>query len=339
MKVEATAPGKVALLGEYAVLEGAPALAVAVDRRARARIETAAGGVCRVTAPEVGCRGTEFEMSPRGHVVWRGADDPARFALFSAVIERLALTVPNLRDFDAVLCTSGFFHSGAKLGLGSSAALTVALVSALLQFSKARLDPENSLGLMLDVHASLQGGGSGLDIATSFTGGLICYERASPLPRVSSIPWPPGLHLLCLWSGRPASTQQLLRAVADWRAREPEAYGAHIRRMAELARRGVDVAGAASADLLAGVVDAYADALESLGAACGIDIMTAEHAELRRLASKSGAAYKPSGAGGGDVGVAVAEDPSALQRLRLAASRAGYDAVDLAIDPAGLTCG
>ncbi len=39
MKVIADAPGKLVLLGEYAVLEGAPGLVVAVDRRARVVLE------------------------------------------------------------------------------------------------------------------------------------------------------------------------------------------------------------------------------------------------------------------------------------------------------------
>ena len=47
----ASAPGKVVLSGEYAVLDGAPAVCMAVDRRAIARVSACGGDWHRVTAP------------------------------------------------------------------------------------------------------------------------------------------------------------------------------------------------------------------------------------------------------------------------------------------------
>jgi len=38
MEVTASTPGKLVLLGDYAVLEGAPALVMAVNRHAKVRI-------------------------------------------------------------------------------------------------------------------------------------------------------------------------------------------------------------------------------------------------------------------------------------------------------------
>ena len=58
--IVASAPGKVVLSGEYAVLDGAPAICMAVDRRARVRIEATGDDFHEVIAP--------------GHV-----DEPRRF--------------------------------------------------------------------------------------------------------------------------------------------------------------------------------------------------------------------------------------------------------------------
>ena len=45
----ARAPGKLVALGEYAVLDGAPAVVLALDRYVEAAIEPSADGLCRLT--------------------------------------------------------------------------------------------------------------------------------------------------------------------------------------------------------------------------------------------------------------------------------------------------
>ena len=52
MRRVASAPGKFVLSGEYAVLDGAPAICVAVDRRAVVTIETHGGDHSIVTRAE-----------------------------------------------------------------------------------------------------------------------------------------------------------------------------------------------------------------------------------------------------------------------------------------------
>ncbi|MDH3305214.1 MAG: hypothetical protein OEM92_08415, partial [Gammaproteobacteria bacterium] len=47
----ASAPGKLVLCGEYAVLDGAPAVCMAVDRRATVTVTDADGRWHRVSAP------------------------------------------------------------------------------------------------------------------------------------------------------------------------------------------------------------------------------------------------------------------------------------------------
>ena len=56
MNIEVSAPGKLVLIGEYGVLYGAPALVMAVDRRARVVLEAVRGDRWVLTAPEVAPR-------------------------------------------------------------------------------------------------------------------------------------------------------------------------------------------------------------------------------------------------------------------------------------------
>ena len=71
MIVTATAPGKLVLLGEYAVLEGAPALVMAIDRRAEVRLETRTQAPCMLRAP-----GIIAAAVYAGHRVAREMDAP-----------------------------------------------------------------------------------------------------------------------------------------------------------------------------------------------------------------------------------------------------------------------
>jgi phosphomevalonate kinase len=107
--VTASAPGKIVLSGEYAVLDGAPAIAMAVDRRAVASVSDNTNDECRVVTEG-------FESS-----------GDARYR----IVEAVCGARPAGRDF--VLDTRAFVADGRKLGIGSSAALTVALVAALQQ--------------------------------------------------------------------------------------------------------------------------------------------------------------------------------------------------------------
>src|SRR5690606_42155959 len=70
----ASAPGKAVLIGEYAVLEGAPAVAMALDRRARVGLASGNGPGHAVRSLNSGAR-ARFGPMPGGGLAWqdRGA--------------------------------------------------------------------------------------------------------------------------------------------------------------------------------------------------------------------------------------------------------------------------
>jgi phosphomevalonate kinase len=66
---------------------------------------------------------------------------------------------------------------GKQLGLGSSAAITVALTAALLaQGGRADMDRPGLLHLATVAHRQLQGGGSGSDVAAAVHGGIVAMS-------------------------------------------------------------------------------------------------------------------------------------------------------------------
>ena len=69
--VTASAPGKAVLSGEYAVLGAAPALSMALNRRATATIRAIEGDCHRVSAPGFLDGEFRFRVSPDGRFDWQ----------------------------------------------------------------------------------------------------------------------------------------------------------------------------------------------------------------------------------------------------------------------------
>lgn len=332
MRVLASAPGKLVITGEYAVLEGAPALVLAIDRQAHVVLEDSGGSDYEISAPGLGIHAARGRLDATGRIAWPALDAAAgaSLRLVGAILETLGAE-ERPPPFRACLDTRAFHADGdgrRKLGLGSSAALTVALASAIRALGR-RGAP--SLDTLLAAHRRAQDGrGSGLDVAASLSGGLLRYRLHEGQPRIAPAAWPPGLAWCCVWSGRPASTSFFLQRLAAWRAQAPARHAAAMRELGDCATAAAD---AASATALIEAVAAYAQALERLAAASGLDIFCPEHRALAALAARLGVVYKTCGAGGGDIGIGLAMDPARLQAFRQAASAAGCAVLEL--HPAG----
>jgi diphosphomevalonate decarboxylase len=347
--IVASAPGKIVLLGEYAVLEGAPALAIAANRRAWVRLHPLPGNRCEVMSPEIGVTSIGLYLDEHGLPDWRGNSEAARnLSQLDQIIRGLmheGVSMRHDRAFRLRLDTSAFFGHVAgrrlKLGLGSSAALTVALAAALVLYSgRGALSAERGAWLqrLVQLHRNLQGGrGSGVDIAASLVGGVILYQLPDGArPTLSEVYWPAGLHALYVWSGRPASTPDLLARLSDWRVEHPPEYRWRMDELGAIAYAGAEGVRQNQATTVLNAAGQYVAALEKLGQASGLDIVSAEHAHIARLARECGALYKPCGAGGGDIGVAFALDAECLRRLRVAVTDDGFACPPIAVDHTGL---
>lgn len=209
--VRLTVPGNILLLGEYAVLEdGGLGLAMAVESRVRLEAWPAPTLSVLSTWP-----GHSVDWSPD----LRGTS-PLVEAAVDTVSEFLGRAVLARVHVDS----SAFFTpDGRKAGLGSSAAVTVALVCGLLRSSGHGEGGADVPGLALQAHRRAQGGrGSGYDVFTSFYGGSGLFRGgASPS-------WEPrALHgdlQVLLFSGpAPVSTADAVARYFQWKERNADA--------------------------------------------------------------------------------------------------------------------
>ncbi|WP_437554924.1 hypothetical protein WME97_23085 [Sorangium sp. So ce367] len=315
------APGKLVLSGAYAVLEGAPALVAAVDRYVLADPARPAALVTEEVQAAIDA----------------GALDAA--AWFDASALRSAAPEPPLASPGAPPR-----EASRKLGLGSSAAILVATLAArAAAVLEARAAPGgpgapawDPRALFLDAlaaHRRAQGGGSGVDVAASVYGGVLCC-RLGPGGELDVAPHalPGGLVIEVFASDASARTSAMLERVRALAAREPEAHRALLGAAAEGARAAIE---AADARALVAALDRQVDALAELGDRSGAPIVTPALRRLRPAAAAEGAAIVPSGAGGGDVSLFVGGAPPSTAWLA-AAREAGLERVPMSLGARGV---
>lgn len=327
--VTASAPGKIVLSGEYAVLQGAPAISMAVNRRAEVRASPT-GRDCHVLTTPGYAEGRWRFRSTRTGIEWLDAPpEPEAFRLPELLWQAAR---PLCGHWTLSLDSRAFVDDTGKqkLGIGASAAIAVALAMVLARV--AGRDDEGP-GMASVAHRTLQSGhGSGVDIATSLHGGVIGFRRGvEAVPE--SLVWPAGLSCAVFWSGKPSSTVQKLRTLDSARM---SASGGRLQVLAEhvlAAWRQAD-----SSELL-GALAAYASGLRAFDVDRGLGIFDAGHLELAAAAGDMGLVYKPCGAGGGDIGAVFAGDAAAVGRFAMLAERRGFRLLDIAPDPNGARIG
>ena len=344
--IAADAPGKLIIAGEYAVLEGAPAIAVAVDVRARARVDALPGTASRLVLPDTG-QTFPFRWLAGAPPHWEG-EPPGAYgrpleALAASAYE-LGLSPRNaaLPACRIELVTAAFHHDDTsghrqKLGLGSSAAVTVALAGALFRHARIPVARrEQLLVLCLDAHRRMQGGtGSGVDVATALAGGVlgIFPARGRPAARAARLAAaaPHGGSL-----GRDAPPDDgHARPAAPVQGAAADACGGHLQRLGAVASHVLAPGVPATCAVLDGLAN-YDQALRKLDADTQLGIYSREHESLRKIALEHVPAYKPSGAGGGDFGIAFADSRTAIHAARSAFEAAGYLCLDAPLGATGL---
>ena len=114
-----SAPGKAVVAGEYVVLAGAPAISMALNRRARVRVVESDDSTHCVFAPGYLEGSYRYRGEADGAVIWLDElPEAGSFALLECVWKQVGPS--NKGGLSITLDTADFFDpaSGSKLGLG-----------------------------------------------------------------------------------------------------------------------------------------------------------------------------------------------------------------------------
>ncbi|MFB7673766.1 phosphomevalonate kinase [Kitasatospora purpeofusca] len=335
------APGKLFVAGEYAVVEpGNPAILVAVDRRVTATVTEPSGDGTLVSSDLLAAPVRWLRRGDRLDPVGVEDADRARrelahvLAALGTVTRLLAEHGRPAPELDIAI-SSELHRDGVKFGLGSSGAVTVATVAAVAAHCGLALSAEERYRLALLASAELDPKGSGGDLAASTWGGWIAYRSpdraavldlvrrrgvagalAEPWPgfEVRRLPPPAGVALEVGWTGTPASTTELVSGLhrRAWRGTPP--HRRFVAASADLVRAAADAIEHGDGAALLDSVRRARRELARLDQEAGLGVFTPALTALCDAAEAVGGAAKPSGAGGGDCGIALLEVPDTRAR-------------------------
>ena len=158
-------------------------------------------------------------------------------------------------------------------------------------------------------------------MAAAFFGGALRFQDGEAQPLAAALP-----ERRFVWTGVGADTGgHIDRFAAYLNGGDTSA----LDRLAECSER---LCREPSLDAL----NVYAQALRQLDRAAGLGIYTAAHERAESLAKVYKLAYKPCGAGGGDIGAVFAEPPGQFAEFEAAARAAGLTVLDLEAAPHGI---
>lgn len=252
-QVQASAPGKLYIAGEYAVVDGSAAIVAAVNRYVTVKVDDENlptlspesrkyYGV--IVSEKENYKPIFWTRSSDGSIEILGDEKYAYVLAAMRVIDSYASEcfAPNMGRKSYNLHISSELDdakSGRKYGLGSSAAITVATVRALCKWYGLKPDVPTICKLSLIASSMVKRSGSGGDVAASSCVGWILYRAydrewleselgliksgESDFSKLLRKKWPrlefkrinvsKTLKLLVGWTGSPASSAQLVSSV------------------------------------------------------------------------------------------------------------------------------
>jgi mevalonate kinase len=298
--IQTSAPGKLLLLGDYAVVYNNPCLVTAVDKRLYVEADLIEAEEDEIITPQV--KESRFVLETIAH--------------FKSVF--------SIRKSVRIKTQGDFSH---QVGLGSSSAVTVATLEALNQLFETKLQKRQLFDMCYAVTLSIQGVGSGFDIAAAVYGGTQYYVTGGKIIETLSIK---KLPLIVGYSGIKADTPFFIRKVAEafkYKQKELNTIFTSITSLVEEARIGLESSDYEKTGLC---MTKNHFLLQKLG------VSIPKLDEMVSASNLAGAwGSKLSGAGGGDCMIALVSDEKRDSVIR-AIEKVGGEIIHVELNAKGV---
>ncbi len=294
--ITCSAPGKIYLFGEHAVVYGEPAIACAVELRTRV---TAYGSDCVMISSDLGTTGLDHETHP----------------YVSAAIEKLGA---------GNVCVEISSDIPVGAGLGSSAAVTIATLAAInLEFGLGHSSADLAR-MGHEIEQAVQGAASPTDTFVSTFGGVVEIPSRKRLNILEC-----GIVIGNTNKGAtPKKTAKLVKHVAQLRKEYPDVIDPIIRTIGSFSGKGELLVKKKDYISLGKLMNVNHGLLEALG------VGTSELSALVYAARNAGAyGAKITGAGGGGCMVALTDSPD---KVASAIENAGGRAIISHVNSSGV---
>jgi mevalonate kinase len=300
-----TAPGKAILAGEHAVVYGQPAIAVPVEEvRARAIVRAAPGrsaGEVRLQAPAIGLEAKLADL----------AEDQPLAAALRSVFHELEIEHPPAFDLRVTSTIP------VAAGLGSGAAVSVAVIRATAEFLGRRLADEQISRLAYEVEKLHHGTPSGIDNTVIAYCQPVYFIRRTTGNLIEFISTGRPITLVIGDTGIPSPTSVTVGEVRrGWQVR-PQYYERMFAAVGALVRRARGAIEGGEVSELGELLNENQALLEEIGVSSPeIDCLVGAARQAGALGAKL------SGGGRGGNMIALAE-PDQAERIREALREAG----------------
>lgn len=326
--IQASAPGKLYITGEYAVLEpNHPAIIVAVDQFITITL-TPKNDEGSITSSY-----SNFLPIPwtrkNGTIFVDERENP-----FNYVLQAIQTTETYVKEQGKSL---HFYHltidsdlankDGRKYGLGSSGAVTVATIKVILDFYQLPYDDMLIYKLSVLTHLAIGSNGSFGDIAASSFGGWIAYStfdrqwlieqmnKQLSMTELTQLTWkdlsitalpaPKALNLWIGWTGSPASTTHLVDQLHHEEQKEKDDHfqSSFLNQAKTIVNQTIEAFLNEDTEQILISIEEYRKLLQKLEKHHHLCIETEAIQTLCQIAKDCSGVGKSSGAGGGDCGI------------------------------------
>jgi len=309
MGVIASAPAKIILFGEHFVVYGEPAIVLAIDRRAFAKVEYSDDGVLHFRSTNLGLagyfEGNSFRIEQGNPKEGRIKFEPVKQAIES-VMGKHGKKVGLYVEINSTVPVGA--------GLGSSAAVVAAATAATNELLGPKLSKEDIFRIAFEAEKFVHGTPSGIDPAISTFGGTLLFQMDTgfkPLEANVDIP------LVIGDTGVERSTRVQVEKVRNVVDKFPRVAEPIMKAAREIVLRAIDAFKENDLEALGALMNMNHALLYGVG-------VSDESLEwLTNAARKAGAlGAKLTGAGGGGCMIALTKDER-LDQVMDAIQRAG----------------
>lgn len=369
MAIKVSAPGKLVLSGEWAILEvGNPGIIASVNKRVFAELDES--DAISVTIEDFSLKDLKAGFDGR-NLAWERelSEQEQKDTLFMKASIETALRYLEAEDYKPFKIRTWGEETNIevdgqlkKVGFGSSAASVVAVIGGILRLHGTDITTRKSKDIIYKLaaiaHFFAQGKvGSAFDVAASTYGGVFVYKRFDPkwleqkmasgasVKDVAEQDWPAfeveqllipaGFRLLIGWTKESASTSTMIKQLNEWAKTDPATYKRLYGSIAMLVKDLIPAWKNGNNKKIIELLNRNEVLLRKLGEASKVNIETPELYMLHSTAQSVGAAGKLSGAGGGDCGIGICFDETTAEAVKAVWEEKGLKLIDAAVDRDG----
>jgi mevalonate kinase len=315
--ITVSAPGKLMLFGEHAVVYGRPCIVTAIDQRLTLSVELVAKPEFILNAPDLGISSYQKPLSDLGKgEIPRGA---------GFIEKAVDIFHKSIKFREGININTAARFSG-KFGFGSSSAATVGVLKALALIFTPAMSPETLFTMAYQTVHDVQKRGSGFDVASAVYGGTILYTKGQRVKAVNIRPF----NLVVGYSGEKGDTVKLLSDIAGKYEKESGKLERIFDAITKLTEEAETKLVQGDLERVGRLMDFNQEYLRNLG------VSTARLEEMISAAKEAGAwGAKLSGAGGGDCMIAVCPEDK-QEAVEKAIEKASGEIVRVGINAPGV---